>query len=137
MKKKALIFASLCILGFFTWHTQAANIELTYLTITNRWEHNIPHGYDEIVLQGTLTFAVSPNAIEAGANCNSVYLHFNQNFGDVSIKIYNSSGSLCYNGVVNTSVQQTVIVSIAGAASGDYVLELNNTSDYAEGEFNK
>ena len=42
-----------------------------------------------------------------------------------------------YTDVVNTSVQQTVIIPITGAPNGTYTLVLENTTGYAEGEFNK
>ena len=134
MKKNALILVGLCAISFFTWQTQAANIESTFI-IDNKVEDDVPHGYDKIVLQGTLTFGVSPDAIEAGANSNSVYIHFNQSFGNVNISIFNATGSLCYSGVVDTTVQQTIIIPISGSNEGAYTVVLDNANGYAEGEF--
>lgn len=134
MKKKALILAGLCALGLCTWNAQALNTE--YVSI-NYMEDNVPVGYEKIALQGSLMYGINPNAIEAGANDNSVYIRFNQSFGSVNIKIYNATGSLCYNGVVNTTVQQTVIISIVGNNDGFYTVMLDNANGFAEGEFER
>jgi hypothetical protein len=37
--------------------------------------------------------------------------------------------------VVNTNVQQVVIIPFNAAASGSYIVELSNANGYAEGEF--
>ncbi|MBR4468793.1 MAG: DUF3244 domain-containing protein, partial [Bacteroidales bacterium] len=79
-----------------------------------------PPGYEKINLQGSLMFGVGPNAVVAGANENSVYIGFNQDFGNVSISIYNEAGLVVYSTVVNTSVQQVVIIPFSSAASGTY-----------------
>ena len=78
---------------------------------------------------------VAPNAVIAGANENSVYIHFNRSFGNVSISIYNAAGNLAYNSVVDTSVQQTFIIPFFGTTSGTYTVVLNNADGYAEGDF--
>ncbi len=80
-------------------------------------------------------YGVGQEAIVAGASDNAVYIHFNQSFGNVSVKIYNDAGCLVYCSEVNTSVQQTFIIPIMGGVNGHYVLELNNANGYAEGEF--
>ena len=80
---------------------------------------------------------VGPNAIEAGANDDAVYIGFNQSFGNVNTSIYNGSGAIVYNTVVNTDVQQVFIIPFSGVASGTYTVELNNANGYAEGDFNK
>ena len=80
-------------------------------------------------------YGTNPNAIDAGANRNTVYLHFNQNFGNVSVSIYNAEGNLCYSSVVNTNVQQTIIIPISGNNNGGYTVVLNNAIGFAEGEF--
>ncbi len=82
-------------------------------------------------------FGVSPNAIVAGANDNSVYIGFNQSFDNVNISIYNGMGGLVYNTVVNTDVQQVFIIPFSGVASGSYIVELSSANGYAEGEFDK
>lgn len=134
MKKNALILVGLCALGLFSWQTQAMIIERA--SIINI-EDNVPTGYEIIELIGDLLYGTNPNAIDAGANRNSVYLHFNQSFGNVNIKIYNATGSLCYSGVVDTTVQQTVIIPISGNNDGTYAVVLDNANGYAEGEFNR
>ena len=60
-------------------------------------QDNVPSGYEIIVLQGKLNCNAGPNAVVAGANENSVYIHFNQSFGNVSISIYNAEGNLVYD----------------------------------------
>jgi len=77
----------------------------------------------------------SPNNVVAGANDNSVYIHFNQNFGNVSISIYNAAGNLIYSSVVDTSVQQTMIIPISTSVSGTCTVVLNNANGYVEGDF--
>ena len=134
MKKKALILAGLCALCLSSWQSQAMNFEHT--SIINV-EDNVPTGFEIIELRGDLIFGTGPNAIIAGANENSVYLHFNQSFGNVNICIYNASGNLIYNNVVDTSMRQTFIIPITSAASGTYSVVLNNANGYAEGEFDK
>jgi hypothetical protein len=132
MKKKALIFAGLCAFSLCAWKAQAVNNE--YVSIINM-EDNVPTGYEIIDLQGALMFSVGPDDIIAGANDNSVYLHFSQNFGNVDIKIYSALGNLIYNCVVDTSMQQTIIIPISSNVSGTYTVVLTNVDGYAEGDF--
>ena len=82
-------------------------------------------------------YGINPNAIVAGANDNSVYIGFNQSFGNVNISIYNGMGGLVYSTVVDTSVQSVVIIPFTSAASGSYTVELNNANGYADGDFEK
>lgn len=100
-------------------------------------EDNVPTGYEKIELQGKLDCNAGSNDIIAGANENSVYIHFNRSFGNVSISIYNAAGNVVYNSVVDTSVQQTVIIPIFGTTSGTYTVVLNNAEGYTEGDFDK
>ena len=79
----------------------------------------------------------SPNAIEAGASDNAVYIGFNQSFGNVNISIYNALGGLVYSTVVNTDVQQTIIIPFSNVLSGTYTVELSNANGYVEGDFDK
>lgn len=132
MKKKVLLFALLSAISLCKWETQAMNFNhVTIITM----EDNVPTGYEEIVLQGKLDCNAGNNAVIAGANDNSVYIHFNQSFGNVNISIYNSMGGLVYSTVVNTNVQQVYIIPFAGVASGTYTVELSNANGYVEGEF--
>lgn len=100
-------------------------------------ENSVPHGNDEIDLYGHLDLTHEPGEIEAYTDQNTVYVVFNRSFGYVNITLYNESGLSIYTDVVNTSVQQTVIIPITGAPNGTYTLVLENTTGYAEGEFNK
>ena len=137
MKKKVLLFASLVALNLCTWQVQAVNIN-SVSTPINTWDvADPPAGYEKIDLQGTLMLNIGPNAVVAGANDNSVYIGFNQDFGNVNISIYNGMGGLVYSTVVNTSVQSVVIIPFTSAASGSYIVELNSADGYAEGDFEK
>ena len=89
MKKKTLFFACFCAFSLCTWKVQALNFE-QHSIIT--MEDNVPTGYEVIVLQGTLMDM--PNAVVAGANENSVYIHFNQSLGNINISIYNAANNL-------------------------------------------
>ncbi len=134
MNKKALIIIALCALGLCIGETHAINT--TSLAPINTWEiADPPQGYEKIHLHGTLMLGIGPNAVVAGANDEAVYIGFNQDFGLVNISIYNSLGGLAYSAVVNTSVQQVVIIPITFATSGTYTVELSNAFGYAEGDF--
>lgn len=132
MKKKVLLLVGLCAFGLCTWEAKAVSHEC--VSIVNM-EDNVPTGFEEIFLQGTLMTGTGPNSVIAGANRNSVYLHFNQSFGNVNVRIYNESGSLVYSGIVDTSAQQTVIIPIPGNSNGTYAVELDNVVGFAEGYF--
>jgi len=138
MNKKALIFIALCALGLCIGETHAINtISLAPITFT-KWEiADPPQGYEKINLQGTLMYGINPNAVVAGASDNAVYIGFNQDFGNVSITIYNGAGLVVYSTVVDTSVQQVVIIPITTAANGTYTVVLDNANGYAEGDFNR
>ena len=134
MKRNTLVLIGLIVLGLCSWEAQAAN--LSHHSIINM-EDNVPTGYENIHLHGDLDTSVGPNAVVAGVNENSVYIHFSRNFGNVSISIFNAEGALAYYSVVDTSMQQTFIIPITGWANGHFVLELNNANGYAEGDFNR
>lgn len=93
------------------------------------------NGADRIVLRGSLDLNYNPNDVEAYVDQNYVYIYFHQNFGNVSITLYNETGVTVYSDVVNTAVQQTVIIPISGFTDTTYVLVLENANGYAEGEF--
>lgn len=95
----------------------------------------MPHEYNKIELHGELATLVGPNAIEAGASDDAVYIGFNQSFGNVCISIYNAMGIVVYRTIVNTDVQQVVIIPFANVASGSYTVELSNADGYADGDF--
>ena len=119
----------------FTWEASAIN----YLSapIINSEIADPPQGFEKIDLLGDLMLNHGPNAVVAGANENSVYIGFNQDFGNVSITIYNGAGLVAYSTVVDTSVQQVVIIPITTAASGTYTVVLDNANGYAEGDFER
>ncbi len=96
----------------------------------------IPPNMTEIILQGTLDCIPGPNSVEAYYNSNMVVVCFHQNFGYVNILLI-GGGNTIYNGNVNTAVQQTVYIPIAGAPSGSYTLILNNANGGYEGDFEK
>lgn len=132
MKRNTLLFACVWALTLCIGGIQAANPQM------NQSKDNVydrPHGWEEIILQGSLNYGVGPKAIEAGATEDAVYIYFNQSFGNVSIAIYSNTEGLVYSTVVDTSVQQLVVIPLTGAANGTYYVELNNASGYAEGEF--
>jgi hypothetical protein len=132
MKRKTLIFVALCILGFSSREIQA----IPYKTIPiHNMGRSMPHEYNKIELHGELATLVGPNAIEAGASDDAIYIGFNQSFGNVSISIFNSMGGIVYNTVVNTDVQHVVIIPFANVASGSYIVELSNADGYADGDF--
>ena len=125
---------ALCSFGFLAREAQAVNLETAPMYYL---ETNMPHGYDKIELRGDLATSVGPNAIEAGANDNAVYIGFNQSFGNVNVSIYNAMGGLVYSTVVNTDVQRTIIIPFANVLSGTYTVEVSNANGYVEGDFNK
>ena len=134
MKKRAFILTGLCALGLCAWEAQATNPQQVLINMDMEDNH-IPCGAEQIKLQGKLDVNVGPDDIEAGATEQAVYLYFNQNFGNVSISLYNPTGILVYNCVVDTSMQQLVVIPIASSVSGTYTVVLDNANGYAEGDF--
>ena len=135
MKTKTLLLVGLCAIGLCSWKAQAVNTKS--IPIINEEMASPPIGYEEIDLQGSLMYGIGPNTIVAGASDDAVYIGFNQSFGNVNISIYNGMGGLVYNTVVNTDVQQVVIIPFTSAASGSYTVELNSANGYADGDFDK
>lgn len=136
MKKNVLILASLCVLCLFTWQARAVTVDCPSFTIINMGD-NVPSGYEAINLKGKLSYSTGPDDVVAGANKNEVYLHFNQNCGNVSISIYNAEGNLVYNSVVDTSMQRTFIIPITGSSNGIFSVVLDNSAGFAEGDFDR
>lgn len=97
---------------------------------------DIPPNMTSIDLHGDLDCNAGPNSVEAYYNQNLVVVSFHQNFGYVSVILIGDGGAV-YNQTINTSVQQTVYIPLAGALSGRYTLILNNANGYAEGDFEK
>lgn len=135
MKTKALLLVGLCAMGLCTWDAQAVNTKP--LPIHKMEMADPPQGYDKIDLKGSLMLGINPNAIVAGSSDDAIYIGFNQNFGNVNISIYNGMGGLVYSTVVNTNVQQAVIIPFSSAVSGSYTVEISNANGYADGDFEK
>lgn len=135
MKTKTLLLVGLCAIGLYSWKTQAVNTKS--IPINNIEMADPPSSYEKIELQGSLMFGINPNAIVAGANDDAVYIGFNQSFGNVNISIYNAMGGLVYSTVVNTDVQQTIIIPFANVLSGTYTVEVSNANGSVEGDFDK
>lgn len=137
MKNKVFILAGLfALLCLCTRNAQADNFQPILLNRVEADNH-IPPTAEAIELLGKLDYNAGPNDIEAGVTDNAVYICFNKDFGNVSISIYNAAGNLVYSTVVNTSVQQTVIIPFTFAASGTYTVELSSANGYADGDFER
>lgn len=96
---------------------------------------SIPHGAEEIVLHGLLETNAGPEDVEAYIDGDFLYVSFHRSFGNVSITLYNPNNLIIYSGVVNTAVQQLVVIPVSLSAEGIYTIVLDNNSEYAEGDF--
>ena len=135
MKKSLFLIASICLFSFLQQEVvHASNLKASPVII-NELQEFFPNDAERIELLGTLAFGNNPNAIIAEANEEAVYIQFNQNFGNVSISLYNPNGLLIHNSVVDTSVQQQVIIPIQSNVDGTYTLVLENAAGYVEGDF--
>ena len=134
MKTKTLFFLGLCTFMLCMAEAKVINLE----TPPFYQEDNVPTGFEIIEMQGDLLYNIGPNAIIAGYDRNSVYVHFSQSFGSVSVALHNEDGVLVYSTVVNTDVQQTLIIPLASSSgNGSYYLTLDNANGYAEGDFRR
>lgn len=122
--------ASLCALGLFSWEAQASSPQYVLISMDTADNH-IPSTAEIIELQGKLNYSAGPDDIEAGATENAVYIYFGHNCGNVSISIFNAMGNRVYYTVMDTSVQQTVIIPFGNVASGNYTVTLDNADGYA------
>ena len=136
MKKNVLILTGLCAIGFCIWEAQASTPQQSIINMEMEDNH-IPSGAEKIKLKGKLDVNAGPDDIEAGATETAVYLYFNQSVGSVSISLYNASDLLIYNGVVDTSTQQMVVIPIISTESGTYTIVLDNVVGFAEGNFER
>lgn len=100
-------------------------------------QRSIPDGYEQIHLNGQLELGQGSNDIEAYTDQVNVYVIFHRSFGLVNITLYNEFWMSIYSDVVNTSVQQTVVIPITGTSDGVYTLVLENANGYAEGDYVK
>lgn len=126
MKKQILLLVIICLClsttnanGFTTPH------------------HDNPPDLTPIELHGRLDLNHGSEGVEAFMDDHFVYIYFYQNYGSVNISLYNEMGGLVYSDIVNTSIQQTVIIPIPGSYSGTFILELSNSFGYSEGEFDR
>ena len=97
MKFKQIVLFGICAFRFCSWEVQAMTPETVPIRYNINEMDNLPTGYEEIILMGDLMMGNGPRPIIAGANDNSIYIHFNQSFGNVNILIYNAMGGLIYN----------------------------------------
>ena len=132
MNTKTFFLAVLCMLGLCAEKTPASSPKTMSLVMETA---DIPHGYDEIYLQGSLMYSIGPGAIEVGVNDNSIYIQFNQNLGNVTVTVYNPYGLTIYSGVVNTAVQQLLVIPVSLNDEGIYTIVLENATGYADGDF--
>lgn len=134
MDKKVFLLSGLCAISLCTLNVQASASKQIHIKMEAKDNH-IPSDADKIELKGKLDYNSGLDDIEAGVTQNNVYLYFNRIFGNVSITIYNESGLLVYTGVVDTSMQQYVVIPILSTAPGTYTVVLDNADGFAEGEF--
>lgn len=134
MDKKVFLLSGLCAISLCTLNVQASAPKQIHIKMEAKDNH-IPSDADKIELKGKLDYNSGLDDIEAGVTQNNVYLYFNRIFGNVSITIYNESGLLVYTGVVDTSMQQYVVIPILSTAPGTYTVVLDNADGFAEGEF--
>lgn len=134
MKARIFILSGLCMLSLLVLK---ANVNNPKSISSFHNTSDIPPGYEELELQGSLMLNAGPNSIEVYVYQNSVYVYFHQNFGVVHITLYDSNAMIIYNDVVNTAVQQLVVIPITALNEGIYTIVLENTFGYADGEFEK
>jgi hypothetical protein len=134
MKKQIILLLIMGVFSVNASYTRASSFE-TAPAVNSKVD--MPSELERIELHGDLMLNVGPNAIEAGASDDSVYIGFNQCFGNVSITIYNSNNIVVYSTVVDTSVQQVVIIPFSTAAPDAYTVVLNHADNCAEGDFEK
>lgn len=131
MKIKNTLLVAFCAIGLCVSIAKASTIEKDPSFTTSI---ALPGILDEIELQGDLMYSVGPNAINAGASKNAIYIEFKQSCGNVDIFIYNENGQQIYGTTVNTSVQQMVIIPISNMANNGYSIMLSNANGCAEGD---
>ena len=131
MKIKNTLLVAFCALSLSVLIAKAVTIETApYFTTTT----DLPGIVEKIELQGDLMYSVGPNAINAGASKDAIYIEFKQSCGNVDIFIYNENGQQIYGTTVNTSVQQMVIIPISNMANNGYSIMLSNANGCAEGD---
>ena len=126
------IMAGLCLFGLWVGNFPANNPKtMNTIQITN----DVPHGYEQIELRGSLMLNAGPTAIEVGVSDDAIYVQFNQNFGNVTVTIYDPNGLIIYSDMVNTAVQQLLVIPVSLNNEGIYTIVLENATGYADGDF--
>ena len=134
MKITTTILVVFCTLGFYISEAHAVAMTTTpYCEYST--SNNLPGILEKIELQGDLVNSIGPNAIEAGASKDAIYIQFNQNVGNIDIFIYNENGLQVYYSTVNSSVQQLVVIPISYTTSHAFTVMLCTASSSAEGDF--
>ena len=134
MKARTFILAGLCMLSLLVIKANVNNPK-SISSFHNR--SDIPPGYEELELQGSLMLNAGPNDIEAYVDGHYVYVEFHRDFGAVSITLYDPNGLTIYNDVVNTTIQQLVVIPITALNEGIYTIILENAFGDADGDFEK
>lgn len=94
-----------------------------------------PTTAQQLIINGQLDTNAGPNDIEAYVDGHYVYVEFHRNFGNVSITLYDPDGLTLYSDVVNTGVQQLVVIPVSAFMEGIYTIVLESILGSAEGEF--
>lgn len=131
MKIKNTLLIAFCALSLCVSTAKAVTIEAAPSFTTSI---DLPGILEKIDLQGDLMYSVGPNAINAGASKDAIYIEFKQSCGNVDIFIYNENGQQIYGTTVNTSVQQMVIIPISNTTNNGYSIMLSNANGCAEGD---
>ena len=131
MKIKNTLLVAFCAIVLCVSIAKASTIEKDPSFTTSI---DLPGILEKIDLQGDLMYSVGPDAINAGASKDAIYIEFKQNCGNVDIFIYNENGQQIYGTTVNTSVQQMVIIPISNTTNNGYSIMLSNANGCAEGD---
>lgn len=134
MKFRSLVLIGLGLVSLITMHA----MPIGHNDIPKQIEiSDIPPNMTEIDIMGCLDFGSNPNSVEAYYNQNMVVVCFHQNFGYVHLILIGEMGNTVYNNTVNTAIQQTFYIPIAGVPDGRYTLILDSVNGHAEGDFEK
>ena len=134
MKIKNTLLIAFCAISLCVSTAKAVTIEAAPSFTTSI---DLPGILEKIDLQGDLMYSVGPNAINAGASKDAIYIEFKQSCGNVDIFVYNENGQQIYGTTVNTSVQQMLIIPIVNITNNSFTVMLSNASGCADGAFNK
>ena len=96
-----------------------------------------PPNQSTILLQGSLDTNAGPNDVEAYVDEYNIYINFHRSFGNVNITLYNPFGLTVYHDVINTNIQNLVVIPISGLPEGTYTIVLEKNSNYLDGDFEK